>query len=161
VFTQPTPQDVQDYIQSVINAEAALPVDQTVTTTGQLLPDQTFYELPEAPSMQDLYQPPGVIEGPSTIEVTGGKLPEPIYEQPPTPAPEPIYEQPPTPAPSPAPAPTPAAAPAPSPAAAAKKKQDDLALLMMLSAMMTPQQKQEENYQLARILNLGPMDLLV
>jgi hypothetical protein len=32
---------------------------------------------------------------------------------------------------------------------------------MMLSAMMTPQQKQEENYQLARILNLGPMDLLV
>jgi len=66
-----------------------------------------------------------------------------------------------TPAPSPAPAPTPAATPAPSPAAAAKKKKDDLALLMMLSAMMTPQQKQEENYQLARILNLGPMDLLV
>lgn len=162
-FTQPTPQDVQEYIQSIINAEAALPVDQTVTTTGQLLPEQPFYELPEAPVVQDLYQPPGVLEGPSTIEVTGGKLPEPIYEQPPTPAPEPIFEQPPTPAPTaaPAPAPTPAAAPAPSPAAAAKKKQDDLALLMMLSAMMTPQQKQEERAELARILKLGPMDLLV
>jgi hypothetical protein len=169
VFTQPTPQDVQDYIQSVINAEAALPVDQTVTTTGQLLPDQTFYELPEAPSMQDLYQPPGVIEGPSTIEVTGGKLPElfPEFDQPlltaeppaPAPASAPIPAS--TPTPAPAPAPTPAAAPAPSPAAAAKKKQDDLALLMLLSAMMTPEQKQEENYQLARILNLGPMDLLV
>jgi hypothetical protein len=103
---------------------------QQVEVTGRQTPTETFYELPEAPSMQ-----------------------EPIYEQPPTPAPSP--------APAPAPAPTPAAAPAPSPAAAAKKKQDDLALLMMLSAMMTPQQKQEERTELARILNLGPMDLLV
>jgi hypothetical protein len=35
------------------------------------LPDQMFYELPEALSMQDLYQPPGILESPSTIEITG------------------------------------------------------------------------------------------
>jgi len=100
------------------------------------------------------------------IEVTGTPTERELFPEfdqplltaePPAPAPTPA----PSPAPAPAPAPTPAAAPAPSPAAAAKKKKDDLALLMMLSAMMTPQQKQEENYQLARILNLGPMDLLV
>lgn len=74
---QPIEQDVQDYIQSVINAEAALPKDETqqVDITGNL-PDQTLYELPEAPVVQDLYQPPGQLEGPSTIETTGTKLPE-------------------------------------------------------------------------------------
>jgi len=104
------------------------------------------------------------------IEVTGTPAkPElfPEFDQPlltaepPAPAPTPAPSPAPAPAPAPAPTAAPTPAPAPSPAAAAKKKKDDLALLMMLSAMMTPQQKQEENYQLARILNLGPMDLLV
>jgi len=184
VLTQPTPQDVQDYIQSVINAEAALPKDETqrvevsapapqytpealdfiqnivqqeaalpkdetqqYTATGQL-PDQTFYELPEAPVVQDLYQPAGVVEGPSKIDVTGSlykpdaAVIEDIenlltrYEdqgfkdvtEAPTDqtvqvtgakeTPEPIYEQPPTPEPEPIYEQPPTPAPTPSPAPA-------------------------------------------
>jgi hypothetical protein len=98
---------------------------QRYTATGKL-PEQTFYELPEAPVMQDLYQPPGMLEGPSKIEVAGAKekpslFPE--FDQPLLTAEEPryvnvtegkpetieitgkkyepIYEQPPTPEPEP------------------------------------------------------------
>jgi hypothetical protein len=204
VFTQPTPQDVQEYIQSIINAEAALPVDQTVTTTGTKLPDQTFYELPEAPVMQDLYQPPGVVEGPSKIDVTGSlykpdaaviedienlltrykdpgfkavteaptdqtvqvtgtkETPEPIYEQPPTPAPEPIYEQPPTPAPSPAPTPAPSPAPTPSPAPATKA-QSTTTRPGSSGAQLTrydPVIAQIDPYDLERLFSLGQQDNL-
>jgi hypothetical protein len=171
VFTQPTPQDVQDYIQSVINAEAALPVDQTVTTTGTKLPDQTFYELPEAPAVQDLYQPPGVVEGPSKIDVTGKKyeppiipledipeikypdiLPqEPIYEQPPTPAPTP------SPAPSPAPTPAPSPAPTPSPAPAPKAQSGfDPRMFALLLGMLNQQRPAAEPYQVAQIRARSP-----
>jgi len=115
------PATVEQLMQKYFPELYQAPTAQRIEVTSKL-PDQTFYELPEAPSMQDLYQPPGVIEGPSTIEVTGKR--EPIYEQPPTPALdepryvnvtegkpetieitgkkyEPIYEQPPTPEPEP------------------------------------------------------------
>lgn len=100
------------------------PESQTITVTGKRLPEQQFYELPEAPSMQVPIEPP------------------------PTPAPSPAAPAPAAPAPSPTPA-----APAPAPAPAAKKK-DDLGLLMALAAAMTPQQQRQDQYQLAQIRNL-------
>lgn len=148
--------EVPDYTQDL-----GPPIDelQRIDIAGKL-PEQTLAELPEAPVVQDLYQPPGEVEGPSVIEVPGTKIPEttiipledvaevvapPVMPPPlppaPTPAPTPVPTPAPTPAPAPASSPTPAPAPTPTPA---PPKQPDLRGLMQLLAFFAAQQQQQK-----------------
>ena len=153
----PEPETVQELMQQYYpeiyeTTPAPAPEAQRVEVTGQRESpiEQTAFEQ----YMQQYAaptEPPGMIEGPQTIEVTGKREPVlfPEFEQPLlTAEPMPTVAAP-TAAPT-AAAPAPAPAPAPTPAAPAKK-QDDLGLLMLLASMMTPQQQAKDDYQLAQI----------
>lgn len=158
----PEPETVQELMQQYYpeiyeTAPAPAPETQRVEVTGQRESpiEQTAFEQ----YMQQYAaptEPPGMIEGPQTIEVTGKREPVlfPEFEQPLlTAEPMPAITTPTAAAPTAAPtaaAPTPTPTPAPTPSAPAKK-QDDLGLLMLLASMMTPQQQAKDDYQLAQI----------
>lgn len=157
------PETVQELMQKYYpeiyeTAPVPAPEAQRIEVTGQRESpiEQTAFEQ----YMQQYAaptEPPGMIEGPQTIEVTGKREPVlfPEFDQPLlTAEPMPTVAAPtaaPTAAAPTAAAPTAAApATAPTPAAPAKK-QDDLGLLMLLASMMTPQQQAKDDYQLAQI----------
>ena len=153
----------------------ASPVDQQVVTTGSLqttTPDildvlgtLTGEPLPD--------EPPGVIEGPSTIEVTGTKA-TPDFTEVPEQTPGSATDttpQPPTPdddrtgaapTPSPAPAPTPAPSPAPTPSPApAPKAQSTTTRPGSSGAQLTrydPVIAQVDPYDVGRLFSLMRQD---
>ena len=165
----PEPETVQQLMQEYYPEIYRTPVaDQRVEVTGtrEVPIEQTAFEqFMQQYAAPAPVEPPGILEGPSTIEVTGTRNRDlfPEFTQPlltAEPAPEPIYEQPPTPAPGPtappaaAPAPAPPAA-APSPAPKAQSGTDMSALFALLGMMNQPAAKADP-YQVARIQTRSP-----